>query len=1070
VGVTKEVGSHDEQIMSEKRFKVYRSSAGSGKTYTLVKEYLTYCLSSDQPYYFSKILAITFTNKASAEMKERIIETLKKATSEEAILKEPLLHDCWKDLGIDIGLFLKRAQTTLQKILHSYGDLSVSTIDKFMLKLIRSFSRDLQLPLNFEIEMQESQLRDRVISKIISEIGNDEGADKILIDYARRKINEGKSWKLDKELQDSSAKLSEEGSSSVLDVIAQLEYKEYIFLINDYLKKNSILENQMQLYASEALDLIRSRSIDPLDLAGGARGIGKYLLYLQDVDIRVPKALYTALEKQVFHAGKVDKLLKEQIVSIQAELSEILLNITTLYEKDGQNYLARRILLKQLPAQALLGKINLELEQLKKEEGLVNMSDFNHLISKVVKEEYMPFIYERIGERYNHIMVDEFQDTSVMQFQNLLPLIEESLSKGFESMIVGDAKQSIYRFRGAEVEQFSQMPNIEISAFEEGLNQARMDGLKRNFNPKSLDTNWRSAAEIVQFNNEFFEFVYEHGGLSERNQLIFEGHRQFVSERADQEGFVEIMKINGDTKAEMRSFHIDYLIETIQDLKQKEYQYEDIAILCMTKAELSEIAISLSAEGIPLISAEALKLQHSAVVNFLVDLLKWIEDPTNDEPKIQILNFLRDQGLIYASNQEIRDNYNIKSSNGLKQLFKDINLPVPSEPFSNENLFQWVERQVRAFGLDSSYDPYLQFFQEYVYEFVQRQRGDFREFLNAWELNGENLSIESNDRSNAVQLMTIHKSKGLEFPVVLLPFADYEINSKGKLLWADDLPDPASEIDLDHALINYNQDLIDTIFNDDYEKELIKREGDLMNSIYVAFTRAVNRLHIITVDPPKSRKSFKFSILVEDFIKLEGFENGKFSRGVDKVNPVKNTKAKQDEEEVVLRKNHSSSWNEKVSLSLDMNTEWKEEDGELGSRAYGNLVHEILASIQIKEDIPKVLEEYYWNGKINLQRKNELEIQLLDLISKEEIKEFFEPIWKISNERSFISSKFEVLRPDRIIENSEELRILDYKSGEKRDKDLTQLNNYAHELSLISKKKVSAYLLYLQDEDLVKVV
>lgn len=1057
--------------MSENLFKVFKSSAGSGKTFALVKEYLKFCLRTDNAFYFSKILAITFTNKASGEMKDRLINTLKKAVDKESVLSEPLLKESWKELGIDIEVFIGRSKKMLSALLHSYGDLSISTIDKFMLKVIRSFSRDLKLPLNFDVEMQQSRLLERVISKLLSEIGQDAEADKIVFDFAKWKIQEGKSWKLERDLHTSASTLYLEGSDKQLHELKDLTYSAYIELIMIYVKDNQIFKHKLAELGQKGVQLMKENQLSEAHFSGGSKGgYATYFIKLAEGQI-LP--LNKTQEKAIVHEKLYASSLKDQkelIISLTPSFLQINQEIADFINTEMKLYYERKLFLENLPAQSLLGKIDAEIERIKKEEKLINISDFNRLISAIVLTEYVPFIYERIGERYNHIMVDEFQDTSVLQFQNLLPLIDESLSKGFENMIVGDAKQSIYRFRGAVVEQFSQMPFIELVAYQDELNQERLDSLQRNFSPEPLNTNWRSSAEIITFNNDFFEQICQMEEVAERNKLIFDGHKQEVPENASKEGYIEVRKLEGKNSSEKEVANFAAIDDIIQSLLAKNYDYSDIAILCMKNDQLSSIARYLSDQNIPIISAEALKLSHSSAVNFMIDLLKWNLNQKNNEAELAVFNFLYDFHGKLWSKEELQFDFLSKEGKGLKQFLKDHHLPLPSYQQSHENLLQFFEKQIRLFHLDRTYDPYLQFFQEYVFEFVQRQKGSVNDFLQQWEVDQEKLSVELRNKGNAIQLSTIHASKGLEFPMVIMPFADYRISSNKGFLWTDELPSPATDLQINKGLLSIKKELSGTRYAGAYEEEMIRRQGDMLNNVYVGFTRAEKGLYLLSEEPAKTGDSFTFPLILNRFLsKMEEGDGCHYRGQIVEKNESKSEK-ESEEESITLQHYHSSAWNSKVNLSLEMRTQWEEETtNELDSRTYGSLVHEILSKIYSIEDSALVLNDFTLQGKVNSEVRIEIKAQINELFAKEEVRRFFNPQWKIANERSFLAENGEVLRPDRLVESETELMILDYKSGEKRDSHVDQLKRYATELAKLSTKKVSAYLLYLQDGELMQV-
>ena len=507
--------------MEDKNFTIYKSSAGSGKTFTLVKEYLALALNdaAKPPQSYKHILAVTFTNKAAAEMKERIIKALKELAEDDystissgtrtmlAALKEHKKLNAVKK--VDDVTIRMRSKNILTAILHNYSDFAIGTIDSFVQKVVRTFAFDLKIPMSFDIEMDDDKLLTQAIDLLLAQIGNDEKLTKALIEFTESKTDEEKSWHIENDLKLFAKNLLTEEGSVYIDKLKNLTIDDF-FGIKDSLtielKKFEIFINSC---GNEGLEIIKRGGVEHEKFAGGANGIGKYFTYL--FEIRIDKLTPTAtvqknIDSENWYSGKASKDDKASIDAIAGALKNIFTKATEYVEKYKSEYIVFSLINKNIYSLAVLNEIEKLLNEYKAENNILHISEFNKMIAKIVMNEPIPFIYERLGEKYNNYLIDEFQDTSVLQFQNLLPLIDNSLATGHFTMLVGDGKQAIYRWRGGEVEQFAMLPEI----FKHNNNELvleRQKALIRNHNPEVLKNNFRSKREVIEFNNSLFRFL-----------------------------------------------------------------------------------------------------------------------------------------------------------------------------------------------------------------------------------------------------------------------------------------------------------------------------------------------------------------------------------------------------------------------------------------------------------------------------------------------------------------------------------------------------------------------------------
>jgi ATP-dependent exoDNAse (exonuclease V) beta subunit len=509
-----------------------------------------------------------------------------------------------------------------------------------------------------------------------------------------------------------------------------------------------------------------------------------------------------------------------------------------------------KLTLKNIIPLAVLNNINIELETIKDENNIRLNAEFNQLISDNIKEQPAPFIYERIGQRFQHYFIDEMQDTSMLQWQNLIPLIDNALAQeNGNLLLVGDGKQAIYRWRGGKAEQF-----IELGSSKE--NPFAIPKEIRN-----LETNFRSYSEVINFNNSFFKHTANFIENESYKNLFLDGNTQL--ENAKKGGFVSLSFL--DKEEEKEDEKVKYpkkVLEKIHELKD-DFSLGEICILTRKRADGVAIANYLSEEGIDIISSETLLLQNSPKVCFIVDVLKVLQNPNDEETRFEMLYFLH-QHLKIERPKHIFLNEFAKSDNKtIFEALKSYGISFDILTFHQIPFYEKIEEIIRGFNLVNSSDAYVQFFLDVVLE-KQRKNIDVSDFLEFWEIKKDKLSIVAPESANAVQIMTIHKSKGLEFPVVIFP-CDVDIYRQiNPKVWVDELPE--SYYNFKELLLPYNKELsyINNKGLQIYNQQREELELDNFNLLYVSLTRAVEQLHVIT----------------EKKISSKGEENTNFYSGV----------------------------------------------------------------------------------------------------------------------------------------------------------------------------------------------
>lgn len=1035
---------------------VYKSSAGSGKTFTLVKEYLKLCYQAKEDYYFASILAITFTNKATAEMKERILKHLKITASND---QEDLMGNIIaEELGVPYAELHTKAKRCVSAILHSYGDFSISTIDRFTSRLVRTFARDLGISLNFKVLLDHEEVMQKAVSSLVDEVGKDELITQLLKSFISQRIEADKSWNVQQSLLKFSKNLISENSFYYLNEIGKLPdsvFEESRIRLQQNIRK---FKNEVREIGKLGLDVIEKQSLTKKDFYQSALpNYFNYLAVFKEETIKPNSYVRSTLEQDKWYSSSCTAEAKQAIDLIQEELREYSLKAIDLVESKRETYLSEKGILQNIHNLQLAKLIEQRFVKIKREEQLLHISDFNKKIAEVVLSEPIPFIYERLGDKYQNLMVDEFQDTSILQFINLLPLLDESLSKGQFNMLVGDAKQAIYRFRGGESEQFAQLPNIEHLYQEQAtLVAMRLQNIKGHYQEELLAINRRSSFEVIHFNNQFFEFAFHHPKFHSKAKQAFEHVKQEIpSDSKKGEGYVEIQLFDGENQKQQE---LERVYEIVKQATKDGFLLQDIAILCRWNKQAALTAEFLKSKGIEVLSSEALLIVSSPKVKFLIALLKWCVNPNAEISRLQIIAYLcqYDDEVEHARNIE---KY-ASPSFDLNELIKNKGYIINPEELLKLDLFQFFESLIRTFNLAEAFDVYIQFLQEYTFDYSRQEGNHFTDFIEYWDRNEHKLSLDLSADINAVKILSIHKSKGLEFPITIVPFLDQDVTLNAKNFKWVKTPQELN-LTLPFAIITEKKEFLESHFKEELETELIKKQEDLLNDNYVAFTRASERLYLLA---PKSKNNVSINFLLASFIKEYGNENF-YSTGHERFNTNKNeTSAKNN---VMHLEYQSSNWQERIRISSDL-TAFYGEESTLDAIEYGNLIHEVLAELKGVEMIDKVLKRYLLQGKINVQEKEKIALKLNRLLNAEEVKPYFSSELKSRSEALLIDSLGNKIRPDRIIELKDgTFFILEFKTGKEDASHRKQLQEYMTLLQEIKKKKVAGALLYIEEEKLI---
>ncbi len=1118
-------------------FKVYSSSAGSGKTFTLAIEYIRLVIVSNDPFYFRKILAVTFTNDAANEMKIRILEYLELLSNENII--EPknadkrslLIETLLKELPteIDLELIKARSNAAFYTIIHHYSDFSVSTIDSFIQKIISGFAMQLGYNNQIEVILDANEILLPATESFISKVGSDteETLSEAIINYVNQLADEGKSWNnLPKSFADFAKSLFSDSKIKYLDKIQDLPLESLRVISNqifDYLENSELglieLANNFKL-------ICYNKGLVNSDFFQTGKGIlASFEKRANRVNLfdKFNSYVQKAKNDDVWYKAKSPKA--EFIDAIKTELLAILVKYEEIVEVENSKYILLKAISKNLFKLSLLRQFKFEIENLKAENGIVHISEFNKAILNVVANEPVPYIYERIGEKFNHIMIDEFQDTSPIQFQNFLPLFSNSLTQGLECLVVGDPKQAIYRFRGGDMSQIINLYNRNLEALSADLNPDsflvdHILAIGPHLIPKNLSINYRSFSEIIDFNNDLFMFIKNHEPFLREFKLLGKTFNETFSqtkpEKVPSGAHIEIIFKNieaekllednfqlSESESETNEDEPNFvknksiiedpkIIEIINKSIDDGFEYKDIAILCRKNDVAKILANYLNNNNIPIISADSILLSFSNNLNFLMDIVEIVASSNQLIRYQAIVHFHKFilNSAIPNNEGEINQLVENESVTQILEYFNSFGFDASPQIVQNSSLYELAEYLIFSFKLleNKAEQEYLYAFLDEIIKFKSTKTDNILEFLNFWNENKSKISI-SPSQSNSITITTIHKAKGLQYPIVIIPEATWGLKIKYyDQVWVHldevnyhELTDKELLNDLPIASLNASSQLKKTEIHTQYdiEEELYFLEA--INLLYVALTRAEQRLYILTrhtikpIDPQHVKKDAK----PENEASIQNIGNLFYYFLKDKVvfvdesfNYVLSTGIKNqafNESKIVFQTKIPASYfnlENKKSISSKGEISYPYDDQ---NREKGNQIHEVLSKLGTIDDIEWAVNQGFNSGLISESEIGFLTAQLTTLVNLPLIADCFVEGVKYKNEMDILLPSGKTQRPDRVNFFKNKTVIIDYKSGVERKEHRQQIKIYCDLLREMSFPKIETYIVYLEEMDIIKV-
>ncbi|MCF2592777.1 UvrD-helicase domain-containing protein [Bacteroides caecigallinarum] len=1077
------------------RLLVYKASAGSGKTFTLAVQYIRQLI--EDPYSYRRILAVTFTNKATTEMKERILSQLYGiATSLKS--SDGYLKEIMKTSNKSVDEIRKAADTALKNIIHDYSRFRIETIDSFFQSVMRNLARELELGANMTIELNNGDVLSDAVDSMIEKLDRMSPTLYWLLEYIEERIADDKRWNVSSEIKGFGRNIFDE--AYIEKGVALREKLKDTKFIPQYRKKlqekrESILDT-MKGFNEHFQEILNANGLTPADLKNGARGIGSYFNKIASGklsnDVR-NSTVEKCLEGAENWTTKTSPY-KDTIISLA---NQVLIQV--LNDAENTRMSSNKVLnscdmsLRYLNNLQLLMRIDSEVREQNLNHNRFLLSDTNALLHSIIREGDASFVYEKIGTTIDTVMIDEFQDTSRMQWENFHLLLEESLSQKEGSMIVGDIKQSIYRWRNGD---------WKILA---GLDKDRSFRL----NSKTLDTNWRSEANIIAFNNDIFTSAckvlnerYKADEGEDCTQLLdaYNDVRQKTS-KDTKKGYIKLSFLKNSEEYPYTDTTMELLAEEVDSLVKKGVRVNDIAILVRKNKSIPAIADYFD-KNTPyrVVSDEAFRLDASLAVCMLIDGLRYISEPTD---RIACAR------LAVAYQKEIlkKDvDYNTVLLNSVEDyLPAEFRLMLPE--MSLMPLYELLEKLFVIFRMDmiEEQDAYLCAFYDAVTEYMQNNSSELTSFLTYWNDTLYAKTIPSGEISG-IRILSIHKSKGLEYHTVLLPFCDWKMENEtyNHMLWcrineADADKEPFCELDL--TPVNYSSAMAESYFSDSYREERLQLWVDNLNLLYVAFTRACKNLIVWCKDEQKDTVS---KLLRES---MDCMKEIKMTCNMPELDEEDEENKEENDEPIVYEygeicisgeKKKSDSTNRLVAIpdavnvkieSLETEIDFKQsnrsadfirgdEDEEENLRSQyirqGQLLHTLFASIDTKEDLTAAIERLLFEGVIESAEKAQEIYEIAEkALNLDEVKDWYSGEWTLYNECSIIyndeQGKMQTRRPDRVMMKGKDVVVVDFKFGKKKPEYSTQVREYMSLLSEMGYTDIKGYIWYVYSGELENV-
>ncbi|PVX52480.1 ATP-dependent exoDNAse (exonuclease V) beta subunit [Balneicella halophila] len=1043
------------------QLSVYKASAGSGKTFRLTIEYLKIILAN--PSHYKKILAITFTNKATAEMKKRILEQLHELSVGKATPYQTILAE---ELSLSSVAIQDRAKQAEQYILHDYSRFSVMTIDAFFQSILKAFAKELGVSYNYNVELDTDRIKRLAVERMFNELDENKTLRGWLMSYVESKIQDGKSWNITNDILTLSKELFQEEIFLIAKDNKLSQWNDKQFIANFSKKLNAHIysyENAMKEIASSALELIASQGLTVDDFKHKKSGVVGFIKKIADGNMEPElssRSLNAIDNSEGWYSNTLSNDKKQRIEAIYPQLNDQLKQIQDFIENKAKIYQSCVLVRNNLYMMGIFSDIAKHIHEVLQEEEKILLSESNKLLYEMIATNEVPFIYEKTGNQYLYFLWDEFQDTSQMQWHNLKPLLANALAEGNPCLIVGDIKQAIYRWRNSDW----QIMDTQVAREFPELTTV------------SLQKNWRSATRVIEFNNMIFSelprLLQQKLELDDSKivSLYSDVQQQFAKEDDAREGFVNFSYFENSEDLTDEELMLKQLPEWIERLQEEGVRAEDIVFLVRKNKEAVAIAdyfAKLEARKFGInynvVSEYALLLENAFVVKVLIHALYFFQ---TQERYFEV--FL-EQSVPYLPDGETSV-YNWKEYVAAGQY-----------AISLDSLIQKIIRIFKLHLLGAE-QLYLMAFEEFLANYLDSQNGNLSDFLLSWEDKKSSLSVTAGDRVQAMRVMTVHKAKGLEFHTVILPFVHKNLNEyqNGEAFWQESATEPLKGVG--ELLIPFTRGkLLNSTFADAFKEEMCKRYIDELNVFYVATTRAVNNLIILAPEKITAKgeeSGVRITKLLYDQLQsqakkdswtytqndaMEEWSYGELvsSQGIEEIQKDK-----------IYHHNQFfyQDFLERFSLRIKAIDDAKRDTVDAHTPTEdGKIWHQLLEGVKYIDDVPIEIRKAYYSGLITSNAIPNYKRHLTELLQRKTIHEYFTKKYEVLNERPFWMEGSAYV-PDRVVYNDEEVVVIDYKFGEtQQSSHRKQVERYLSFFEKKGFKNRKGFLIYGVFSEIVQV-
>ncbi|WP_028903105.1 exodeoxyribonuclease V subunit beta [Prevotella sp. P6B4] len=1069
---------------TQKSLTVYKASAGSGKTFTLATEYIRLLVENPQSY--RNILAVTFTNKATEEMKMRILSQLY-GIWKQLPESDNYLQNIQAKTGLKPEVISERAGLALNNLTHNYNYFRVETIDTFFQSVLRNMARELDLTTNLRIGLNDYQVEELAVDQLIEDLTTTDVMLQWILKYIMENISDDKSWNVIAQIKKFGQNIFKDYYKEVSLTLEQKMGEEGFFenYTNCLRELRHSTEEHMKEIGESFFDTLEGEGLTPDDLSNKQRGIASFFNKLRRGDFD-PSIVNTTVANHLENPEKwcAKTHPKRDIIIQLAEstLGEILRYAVDAREQQWKVYQSANLTLRHLNQLRLLSSIEKKVRELNETDNRFLLSDTQQLLHSLIDGSDSPFIFEKIGTQLKHVMIDEFQDTSTIQWQNFKVLLSETMShEDGSNLIVGDVKQSIYRWRSGDWRL--------LNGIEHQFNAMLMD-------IKSLSTNYRSTRNVIEFNNQFFTHAanLEYAALEElncdeRDQLkkAYADVTQQVPESKPQEGRITIELLPNE---EYQEEVLAHMTDNVSQLIDQGVSQKDIAILVRYNFHIPIIA-RYFLEHLPevsIVSDEAFRLDASGAVCLMIQALQLLLTPDDQLTKAAIVK----TWLCTVQGKELSDNEFMIAGADLDAYLPEAYIAHFDE-LSTLPLYELAEKIYAIFELHrlEGQGAYLCAFYDQLANYVNENTTDIQAFLTEWEESLCKKTIQS-DETNGIRLISIHKSKGLEFDHVIIPFCDWPLEkTTDNIIWCQ--PDEAPFNDLPIVPIDYSQKaMIGTIYEGDYLHEHLQNMVDNLNLLYVAFTRAAKSLFVIGKRGAKTSRSALIELCLPlvagdmPDAQLEGMENndativfsmGSFSIGPtaqEETAPSQNPFLQKSEAVHVAIRNFESKVNFRQSNRSRDFIEGDELDQQHRYIQAGSVLHEIFSTIQTEKDIPEALQRLQFEGILYDEEMtaNKITTMLRKRLADPRVASWFSSRWTLFNECTILSvedGEVKEHRPDRVMTDGNEWIVVDFKFGHPNPDYHAQVRRYMDLLQSMGHQNIKGYLWYVYSNKIEEV-